>query len=195
MRQIPVNLATFPFERSRRARRILVVATVVVVLLSTLHAGAAALLRTGNGSQPPSAGAVSFAAQLRDWKHEADLLVAAANPTRDREVAQAVELANALIAWRTLPWGSLFDTLEAALPAGVRLELVQPSSEPDGVRVELVAAAASRSSLGDLLAALERQPRLTRVAPLSEERADDGRYLMQIRATFRQQDDLVSRNR
>jgi Tfp pilus assembly protein PilN len=191
MKQIPVNLATFPFERTRRIRRTLTVATFVLVLLSTLQAGAAVFLITTDGSllQPrPSAEATSLPAQLRDWQQEANLLAAAANPARDREVAQAVTLANALIAWRGLPWGSLFDTLEAALPTGVRLELVRPSSDPDGVRVELIAAAASRSDLGDLLAALEQRPTLSRVVPLYEERAEDGRYLMRIRATFRHAD-------
>lgn len=188
MRQLPVNLATFPFERTRRVRRTLTGATLVAVLLSTLHAVAGVFLMSTDGSltqQRPSAEEISTAAQVRNWQQETDLLVEAANPIRDREVAQAVTLANALIAWRSLSWGSLFDVLETALPAGVRLEFVQPSSEPDGVRVELIAAAASRSDLGELLAALERQPTLSRVVPVYEERGEDGRYLVRIRATFR----------
>lgn len=188
MRRVPVNLATVPYERARHVRRALLGAMVVVALLSVLHAGAAVQLVVGEmASQDPApAGAErSFAAMVGDWQEESAALAAAADPARTRQLAEAVELANGLISWHALPWEPLFAALEEALPEDVRLELVRPSSEADGVSVELVAASRSRSPLGSLLVALEGQPALSRVVPTREDRGDDGRYRMTIRATYR----------
>lgn len=188
MRHLPVNLASVPFERARRLRRVLVVATAVIGLLSLVHVGVAAQLLVGGPSPEDAALEAadrSFAEKVADWRAESEALAAAADPTHTRELAEAVELANGLIAWRVLPWEPLFEALEAALPEDVRLELVRPTSDVDAVRVELVAAGRSRPALGALLAALEEQPVLSEVFPAREERGDDGRHRMTIRAIYR----------
>jgi len=187
MKELPVNLATAPFEHARRVRRALIAAAVVVGLLSALHAGVAARILAGDAAADPVAVAEqrSFATTVLAWQQEAEALAAAADRTRTRELAAAVGLANGLISWRALPWEPLFGALEEALPDDVRLELVRPSSEQEGVEVELVAAAGSREALGSFLTALEEQPLLSGIVPTQEERGDDGRYRMTIRATYR----------
>lgn len=187
MKRLPVNLATVPFEQARRVRRALVVLAVVVGLLSALHAAAAVRLVAAGppGRDPGAEDRESFVATVKEWQEESVALAAAADPARTRELAEAVALANGLISWHSLPWEPLFAALEVALPDDVRLEMVRPSSEEDGVRVELIAAARSRPPLGDLLGALEDQPALSRVFPTHEERGDDGRYRMTIRVTYR----------
>ena len=124
------------------------------------------------------------AEELDRWSAEVDALLAAADPRRLQRVAEDVALANELIAWRVLPWGEVFEMLEAALPDKVRLELVRPGNAADGLELDLIAAADNRSDLTAFMASLERVPQIIEAYPLSEELGLDGKHRMTLRALY-----------
>ena len=127
MKYLALNLATQPVEQVVRARKVLTVAGTVILLATLLHV--ALLWRLFADSSVDSASASESretieavqAEELDRWSAEVDALMAAADPRRLQRVAEDVALANELIAWRVLPWGEVFEMLEAALPDNVRL--------------------------------------------------------------------------
>lgn len=182
MRRLPVNLASLPFEAVRRARRVVAAAAAIVVALTILH-GAAALWLT----EEPAAPAVApvDVEQLRSWSREVDRLEAAGDVRRARATARSVDTGNDLIAWRTIPWSSIFADLEEALPDRVRLELVQPGIDAArNAHVSMRAVARDTGPLQDLLLALESHPRFAAVFPQREEETAEGLRRMTLQARY-----------
>jgi Tfp pilus assembly protein PilN len=190
MRYLALNLATQPVEQVLRARRVVVAIGAVILVVTLLHAAllwrlsTAAATDSSSASDSPAAIAAVQEEELDSWGAEVDALMAAADPRRLQRVAEEVALANELIAWRVLPWGEVFEMLEAALPDKVRLELVRPGNATDGLELELIAAADDTSALTAFMASLERVPEITEVFPLSEELGLDGKHRMTLSALY-----------
>lgn len=190
MKYLALNLATQPVEQVVRARKVLTVVGTVILLATLLHV--ALLWRlfsdsnadTASASDDRQAIAAVQAEELDRWSAEVDALMAAADPRRLQRVAEDVAVANELIAWRVLPWGEVFETLEAALPDEVRLELVRPDNAENGLELDLIAAADNRSDLTAFMASLERVPEIVEAYPLSEELGLDGKHRMTLRALY-----------
>lgn len=189
MRGMPVNLASEPLERRRLAARV-VGGTALVVLAATLiHAVLAwsllsAEARPEGEASRPGAGAAAVAERVDAWEAEAARIAHVADPDRVRATADAVELANEVVARRHFPWGELFAVLERALPDDVRLLQVQPVAAADGVQVDLLANAREHSALLEFLEALEAVPRLREVFPVLQERGVDGQWRLTVRARY-----------
>lgn len=193
MKRLPVNLATEPLERRRLRRRIVAITALVVLVVTAAQglairsllagdgtAGAAGSATTGAVAEPSEAAA----AQVRAWERQVERIAAVAVPERVRATAEAVEVANDVIARRAFPWGELFAALEGALPDDVRLAQVQPAATTDGVRVELVATARERAGLMDFLEALEGVVALRDVFPVLQERSSEGEWRLTVRARY-----------
>ncbi len=190
MKYLALNLATQPVEQVVRARKVLTVVGTVILLATLLHVTLVWRLfsdsnvDTASASDDRQAIAAVQAEDLDRWSAEVDALMAAADPRRLQRVAEDVALANELIAWRVLPWGEVFATLEAALPDKVRLELVRPDNAENGLELDLIAAADNRSDLTAFMASLERVPEIVEAYPLSEELGLDGKHRMTLRALY-----------
>jgi len=190
MKYLALNLATQPVEQVVRARKVLTVVGTVILLATLLHVALLWRLSsdsnvdTASASDDRQAIAAVQAEELDRWSAEVDALMAAADPRRLQRVADDVALANELIAWRVLPWGEVFEMLEAALPDKVRLELVRPDNAENGLELDLIAAADNRSDLTAFMASLERVPEIVEAYPLSEELGLDGKHRMTLRALY-----------
>lgn len=190
MKYLALNLATQPVEQVVRARKVLTVIGTVVLLLAIFHGAllwrlfVAADADVGTTPESREAIAAVQAEELDRWSAEVDALMAAADPRRLQRVAEEVALANEIIAWRVLPWGDVFETLEATLPDRVRLELVRPGNAESGLELDLIAAADERSDLTAFMASLERVPGIVQAYPLSEEVGLDGKHRMTLRALY-----------
>ena len=190
MRFLALNLATQPVEQVVRARKVLTVVGSVLLLLTVLHLAllwslfSDSSMDAASDTESRETIAAVQAEELDRWSAEVDALMAAADPRRLQRVAEDVALANELIAWRVLPWGKVFETLEAALPDKVRLELVRPDNAENGLELDLIAAADSRSDLTAFMASLERVPEIIEAYPLSEELGLDGKHRMTLRALY-----------
>jgi len=190
MKYLALNLATQPVEQVVRARKVLTVVGTVILLATLLHVALVWRLFSDSNVDTAAASdnrqtiAAVQAEELDRWSAEVDALMAAADPRRLQRVAEDVALANELIAWRVLPWGEVFEMLEAALPDKVRLELVRPDNAENGLELDLIAAADNRSDLTAFMASLERVPEIVEAYPLSEELGLDGKHRMTLRALY-----------
>jgi len=190
MKYLALNLATQPVEQVVRARKVLTVAGTVILLVTLLQVAllwrlfSDSSVDTASASESRETIAAVQAEELDRWSAEVDALMAAADPRRLQRVAEDVALANELIAWRMLPWGEVFEMLEAALPDKVRLELVRPDNAENGLELDLIAAADDRGDLTAFMASLERVPEIVEAYPLSEELGLDGKHRMTLRALY-----------
>jgi Tfp pilus assembly protein PilN len=179
MRRIPVNLATNPIEQRQWLRRVRLVSVAVAAGITVLHLLLAGTLPDEPGSAVTDREAVQ---PLRAWSAEVAETLTTADPGEARRVAVAAGLANALIDQRVFPWGRLFSALEEIIPDDVRLEIIQPITSVDGVRVTLTAASASGESLREFLAALEERPEFHAVYPGRQLLGPDGELRLSVEA-------------
>jgi Tfp pilus assembly protein PilN len=176
MKRPELNLASEPVERVRRARRITGIALVVLAAVTLLHAGVILWLqRDASAAREQAEVQVVSDTELMLWQEEVGELEQVADVIRAREAATAVASGNQLIAWRVIPWQSIFADLETILPDRVRLESVQPAIDTFGqVQVSMQAVARDTGPLQDLLIRMERHPHFARVFPQREEFGTDG---------------------
>jgi Tfp pilus assembly protein PilN len=182
MKRLPVNLASRPIEQRQWLRRVKLTALGIAVALSVLHLALAWTLLDVPEADAPDVEAMAL---LRYWGDEIVEMVSTADPRAARSVAVSVGLANALIDQRAFPWARLFSMLEDSLPDDVRLEIIQPMTTIDGVRVTLTAASSSEDSLLEFLGALEARPELRAVFPGRQLLGPDGDLRLSIEALAR----------
>ena len=182
MKSLPVNLATHPYDHRQWVRRVTLVSGAVVVAITLLHMAWVWSLTDDVGTAEPDRTAIEL---LRQWDEEVNDLAGAADPQLARRLSIAVGLSNAIIDQRVFPWGRLFTLLEESMPDDVRLELVQPLTTVDGVRVALTAASESGDSLLVFLAALEQRPEFIAVYPGRQLLGLDGDLRLSIEALAR----------
>ncbi len=192
MRRLPVNLASNPIEHRQWLRRVKLTAVGVAVVLSVLHLALAWSLLEAPEADTRELEAM---AELRYWSDEVAEMVSTADPRAAQRAAVSVGLANALIDQRVFPWAGLFAVLEDSLPDDVRLEIVQPITTTDGVRIMLTAASSSGDSLLEFLGALEARPELRAVYPGRQSLGPDGDLRLSIEALARDGSDLARRDR
>lgn len=188
MKRLPVNLASNPIEHRQWLRRVKLTALGIAAGLSVLHLALAWSLLDAPQAEAPDLEAM---VELRYWSDEVAAIVSTADPRAARRAAVSVGLANALIEQRVFPWAGLFAMLEDSLPDDVRLEIVQPITTIDGVRVTLTAASSSEDSLLEFLGALEARPELQAVYPGRQLLGLDGDLRLSIEALARVGSDLA----
>lgn len=185
MSRFPINLAAQPIEKVRSARKSVMYGAIVVLAVSLVHLALLGwVARTGRGSETTTVAAIDQAT-LAEWQVEVDRLTAVADVQRARAAGVAVASGNQLIAWKTIPWRSIFADLELVLPRGARLEVVAPGIDGDGaVRIQMTAAAQDTGPLQDLLLELELHPSFDEAWPEREELLPDGTSRMTLRALY-----------
>lgn len=186
MKRLPLNLASEPIERVRRARRITGIALAVLAAVTLLHAGAIVWLQRDAASARQEAEVqIVSEVELMLWQEEVGELEQVADVMRARAAAGAVASGNQLIAWRTIPWQAIFADLEGLLPDRVRLESVQPAIDTFGqVQISMQAVARDTGPLQDLLIRLESHPHFARVFPQREEFGTDGMARLTLVAAY-----------
>ena len=185
MSRFPVNLAAQPIEKVRSARRAVAYAAAATLLMSLVHLAFLGWVTGGSGAPQATLQASIDASTLAQWQAEVDRLAAVADVERARAAGEAVASGNQLIAWRTIPWRSIFADLEQVLPQHARLEVVAPRIDGDGtVRIQMTAAATAPGPLQDLLLELELHPAFEQAWPEREETLPDGSSRMTLRALY-----------
>ncbi len=185
MKRLPINLAAQPIERVRAARRKVAYAAVFALVVTLAHVALLGWVTRGSGAAEAAPVATIDASTLSEWQAEVDRLVAVADVERARAAGTAVASGNQLIAWRTIPWRSIFADLEQVLPRRARLEVVAPGIDGDGaVRIQMTAAAQDTGPLQDLLLELESHASFDEVWPDREQTLPDGSSQMILRALY-----------
>ncbi|HJO03080.1 MAG TPA: hypothetical protein QGG47_03800 [Acidobacteriota bacterium] len=185
MNRFPVNLAAQPIEKVRAARRAVACGATATLLLTLVHLAFLGWAAGGRGVPEATSQASIDEATLGAWQAEVDRLIGVADVQRARAAGGAVESGNQLIAWRTIPWRSIFADLERVLPERARLEVVAPGIDDDGaVRMQMTAAARDTGPLQDLLLELELHPAFDEAWPIHEETLPDGSSRMTLRALY-----------
>ena len=185
MSRFPVNLAKQPIEKVRAARRRVAYGAVATLLISLAH-----LTFLGWATDAPSVSQATSqiaidASTLAEWQAEVDRLAAVADVKRARAAGVAVKSGNQLIAWRAIPWRSIFADLEQVLPQRARLAVVEPEIDGDGaVRIQMTAAAQDTDPLQDLLRKLELHPAFDEAWPIREEILPDGSSRMTLQVLY-----------
>jgi hypothetical protein len=182
MKRVPVNLASNPIEHRLWVRRVKLVAVAAALIVTALHALAVWGLLDTPETAAPDTRALN---ELRYWGDEVAQIAANADPRAAQRTAVSVGLANALIDQRVFPWSGLFAMLEQTLPEDVRLEIIQPITTIDGVRLTLTAASASEEALLEFLGALEGRPELIAVYPGRQQVGPDGDLRLSVEAIAR----------
>ncbi|HVO10428.1 MAG TPA: hypothetical protein VMX54_06695 [Vicinamibacteria bacterium] len=138
---VPLNLARHPLRNDRLPTALLALACVLLGALTVRHALVAFDLRPG-GARDFQREAESLERELVRLRTETATLRGAALP--DDKLKEWLTV-KALVDRRRFSWTGLFAALEAALPAGVRLVSVAPTSDegPTFLRLSAVGQTAA----------------------------------------------------
>lgn len=191
MRRIPVNLASRPMEQQRVVAAVVGAAVLATAVVTVVHLGVGAWAATRAEGPSPSRSEVEaripeLQAELVDRAERVEWIEAVSAPRAAAGMRDLVRRLNTLLRMRTVPWPTLFASLEEALPERARLEVVQPAIDEEGsLRVSIVAAAPSSAVLQRFLARLEGQEISSRVIPRRQEIGSDGRHRLTVEVRYR----------
>jgi hypothetical protein len=128
-----LNLARQPFRNERLPTLVLVLCLVLLAALSVRHALTAYELRPG-GIRDVQHELSAIEKELADLRAESQRLAGVDAPKEAIEEWKALE---DLVDRRAFSWTGLFAALEGALPPGVRLESVSPTSGEGPIIIRL----------------------------------------------------------
>jgi len=149
------NLATRPFYNERTVRILLAVSALILLGLSAYTVTKlAALTRRDRGL---GADMTAAEAKTRELKRDVARLRSGIDAKHVADISAATHEANLAIDQRTFSWTELFNRLEAALPANVRLSAVRPVVDEQGrLTVKLTVLGRDVESVDQYLEALEK---------------------------------------
>ena len=152
---IRTNLSTRPFYNERAVRLVLLGAG-LVVLAATLF-NVTRILQLSRQDTQLATQAANDEARARDLIASAAQRRATVDPRSLEQASVEARQANDLIDRRTFSWTELFNRLEAALPANVRLSAVRPVVDEQGrLTVKLTVLGRDVESVDHYLDALEK---------------------------------------
>jgi Tfp pilus assembly protein PilN len=159
----PLNFAGRPFRNENLPRLAWGLAWTLLVVLTVGHALALReLLAGGMARRMSEVGALDR--ERTALRNEADSL------RRVKAEADAVgrwRVLKGLVDQRMLAWTELLGSLEDALPSGVRLTSISPSSSEGRNRLDLLAVAFAMDDALELVKVLQARPEFSEVYPLS----------------------------
>jgi Tfp pilus assembly protein PilN len=161
MNALSLNLVTFEYRTRRVAAFLLFVAGVAVVLISlySIHRGIDLRDEIHEyGKRIAQLEALHAKAAARDQGKARRSLGEQAMQT----IRQQVSLVNQLIVGDVFPWDRLLDSLERALPEGVLLSSLRPSS--DRKKIILTGRSRSSESLSRFMSGLDESGVIDRAA-------------------------------
>lgn len=167
------NLATRPFYNERLVRVVLIAALTSAAAWAAVNVATVVSLSQQGAmlaDRVRSEGRTAVGARA-----EAQSLRASLNPAEIAAASHAATEANQLIAQRTFSWTTLFNRIEATLPADVRLMQVQPQSAADGrMMVSLTVVSRRIEDLDGFIERLEATGAFRGVISRSDNLLDDG---------------------
>ncbi len=155
--RLPINLASEPFERTRRmlvvsagAALLLIGTLALMVVLSVNERGQAANLRHA---------IAGLEARRRTLDAEQSRLEALLRQPENAEVLARSEFLNSLLYAKGISWTRLFDDLEKVMPGNVRLISIRPQAAGQNeIQLDMVVGAESAEPVVQLLTRLENSP-------------------------------------
>ena len=167
------NLATRPFYNERAVQAAITVLGALVVLATVINLWqVTALTRRDRVLGEQRAAAESRIDTLRRQTGRAKTGL---DGSRVAAIGDAVREANAVIDGRTFSWTALFNWLETALPADVRIMSIRPRVDTDGRFVlGLVVQGRDVTAIDTFLTRLESTGRFEGLLVRTERETDDG---------------------
>jgi len=179
------NLATRPFYNERLVHWMLGVALALVAAFTVFNAVRLVSLSTRQAAL--SAEASRDEARAADLTRRAGSIRRSIDPAAVARVTDAAAEANTLVDARAFSWTSLFNDIEATLPADVMLTAISPNVEQDGeMKVRFVVLGRSVEGIDTFIERLEHTGRFTHVLAPTEQVTDEGLFETTIEGTYQQ---------
>jgi hypothetical protein len=167
------NLATRPFYNERLVRVLLASALAAVVAWAAVNVAMVVSLSQQGAMLADRVRTEGLAATAA--RTDAEALRATLSPAEIAAASRAATEANQLIAQRTFSWTTLFNRIEATLPADVRLVEVQPQADDDGqLMVALTVVSRRIEDLDAFIDRLEATGAFRGVLSRSDNSLEDG---------------------
>jgi type II secretory pathway pseudopilin PulG len=170
---LPTNLATRPFYNERAVQGFITVIAAVVMAATLFNLWQLATLTQRERAFTAARAAAD--AKIDSARRQAGRARSGLDRDRLAAVADAVREANVVIDGRTFSWTALFNWLETALPADVRIVAIRPRTDTDGRFVlGLTVEARTVTAIDTFISRLESTNRFRGLLVRTERETDDG---------------------
>jgi hypothetical protein len=181
---LPTNLATRPFYNERAVQALITALGVVVIAATLFNLWQLATLTQRERAFTAERAAAD--AKVESARRQAGRARSGLDRDRLARVADAVREANVVIDGRTFSWTALFNWLETALPADVRIIAIQPRTNPDG-RFVLTLSVEARgvAAIDTFISRLESTSRFRGLLVRTESETDEGTIEATVEGEYR----------
>jgi hypothetical protein len=167
------NLATRPFYNERAVQAVITVIGVLVVLATAINLWQITALTNRDRALGEQRAAAD--SRIDTLRRQTGRARTGLDGSRVAAIGDAVREANAVIDGRTFSWTALFNWLETALPADVRIVSIRPRVETDGRFVlGLTVEGRDVTAIDTFLTRLESTGRFEGLLVRTERETDDG---------------------
>lgn len=181
---LPTNLATRPFYNERAVQALITALGVVVVAATLFNLWQLATLT--QRERAFTAERTAADAKVESARRQAGRARSGLDRDRLAQVAGAVREANVVIDGRTFSWTALFNWLETALPADVRIIAIQPRTNPEGRFVlTLTVEARGVAAIDTFISRLESTSRFRGLLVRTESETDEGTIEATVEGEYR----------
>jgi hypothetical protein len=183
---LPTNLATRPFYNERAVQGLIAAIGVVVVAATLFNLWQLATLTQHERAFTAERAAAD--AKIDSARRQAGRARSGLDRDRLAQVADAVREANVVIDGRTFSWTALFNWLETALPADVRIISIQPRTNNDGrFMLSLTVEARGVAAIDTFLSRLEGTNRFRGLLVRTERETDEGTIEATVEGEYRRE--------
>ena len=181
---LPTNLATRPFYNERAVQGLITVVGALVVAATIFNLWQLATLT--QRERTLAAERTAADAKIENARRQATRARAGLDRERLATIADAVREANMVIDGRTFSWTALFNWLETALPADVRIIAIQPRTTTDGQFVlSLTVESRGVGAIDTFISRLEGTNRFRGLLVRTERETDEGTIEATVEGEFR----------
>lgn len=183
---LPTNLATRPFYNERAVQGLITAVGAVVVAATLFNLWQLATLTQRERAFTAERAAAD--AKIESARRQTGRARSGLDRDRLAQVADAVREANVVIDGRTFSWTALFNWLETALPADVRIISIQPRTNSDGLFVlSLTVEARGVAAIDTFLSRLEDTSRFRGLLVRTERETDEGTIEATVEGEYRRE--------
>jgi Tfp pilus assembly protein PilN len=181
---LPTNLATRPFYNERAVQGLITAVGVIVLAATVFNLWQLATLTQRERTLTAERSAAD--AKIDSARRQATRARSGLDRERLAAVAAAVREANMVIDGRTFSWTALFNWLETALPADVRIISIQPRTTTDGQFVlSLTVEARGVGAIDTFISRLEATNRFRGLLVRSESETEEGTIEATVEGEYR----------
>ena len=180
--RVPINLASEPFQQTRR---ILVISGAIALLLVGTLGLLTMLSSFESGHATEARQAIArLQAQILKVNAEQSQLEGALRQPANAEVLDRSAFLNSLIYAKAISWTRMFDDLEKVLPHNVRLISIRPSATGQSqIMLDMVVGSESAEPVIKFLQNLEASPQFGAVLPHNRWPPSQSETLLRYRLT------------